>query len=216
MNWNVEVYDPSNKFMTAGLSDLPMYTPAWYMSQVGRHGYRFIRALIVHNGQTIATADTPIDEPAESYARRMGWTDAPAGGPAPIPPPIPVRVGKVGSPARLAKDIFELTEALETGFAPFRDDGSLMMTQEPFGPGEGWLADGHPLNVILGQGWIVGQLEALQPLIDAGTVPAPYLMLDDPELVVDSEIDWLPIAAAAGVVGGLLLFAGLKRRTHAR
>jgi hypothetical protein len=52
----------------------------------------------------------------------------------------------------------DLQNAILAGGRPVRPNGSYYNTEQFMG---GWLFDGCPLNVILGQGWIPGQMEAL-------------------------------------------------------
>lgn len=59
----------------------------------------------------------------------------------------------------------ELQNAILAGGRPMRPDGSFYSVQQFMG---GWLFDNCPLNVILGQGWIEGQMEALK---NAGLTP---------------------------------------------
>lgn len=205
MNWNLEVKLPNGQVQTVGLA--ADKTPAWYMQQVGPHGYTFVRAFFVDDqGRIVWTVNTPVDEfPSAAHfnARPALPVSSITPPPAPTgaPPPGPVRVGKIGNAPRTVTNLEELEAALFQGWAPIRDNGSLMITQRFVAPGEagaGWLADGHPLNVILGQGWIAGQKEALEAALAANQVPQPYLMLDAPELPAETALpDWLPIVGGA-------------------
>lgn len=59
----------------------------------------------------------------------------------------------------------DLQNAILAGGRPMRPDGSFYATQLFMG---GWLFDNCPLNVILGEGWLPGQLDALKA---AGLTP---------------------------------------------
>jgi hypothetical protein len=59
----------------------------------------------------------------------------------------------------------DLQNAILAGGKPMRPDGSYYNTQLFMG---GWLFDNCPLNVILGQGWLPGQMDALKA---AGLTP---------------------------------------------
>lgn len=220
MNWNVEVKNPAGGVFTAGLpSDK---TPKWYMQQVGPHGYVLLRAFFVDDkGRTVWSTNEAVDA-FPTAAMFNALLDPPSSlqqtttqaNDSNIPPPQPVRIGRPGSTPRTVATLAELDEALHQGWAPIRSNGTLMITQRFTAPGDagaGWLADGHPLNVILGQGWIAGQKEILDAAIAAGQVPEPYLMLDAPELVLDGGLaGWLPIAGA--VAAGLVLLPRLLKR----
>lgn len=54
--------------------------------------------------------------------------------------------------------------SITRGGIPYRPSGAPYVLSEPFGSGGGYLFDGCPLNIILGKGWIAGQLEALKEM----------------------------------------------------
>jgi hypothetical protein len=114
-----------------------------------------------------------------------------AGGPAPLIPVIPGADEAIthidgdvigsrllafakypGAPAAetvFTKSLYEIAALLEQGYGLLRQDGTLAAITEFMG---GVLADGEPLTVWLGRGWLPGQQQAL---IDAGIIPVTDL-----------------------------------------
>lgn len=73
---------------------------------------------------------------------------------------------------RTVDNLVDLSQAIDSGFSVMRDDGRPAIVQSFMG---GYLVDGNPLNVLLGEGWSEGQWDAVQAAVAAGTVPAPTL-----------------------------------------
>jgi len=68
-------------------------------------------------------------------------------------------------------DVGQLNDAIKAyGFIPLGPDGAQLRVQEFEG---GYLLNGAPINVWMGQGWFAGQKEALQPFWASGQVPPP-------------------------------------------
>lgn len=65
----------------------------------------------------------------------------------------------------------QLNDAIkQRGYIPIRADNTAYTVQEFEG---GYLLDGVPLNVYIESRWFEGQMEALAPYWEAGTIPTP-------------------------------------------
>jgi hypothetical protein len=68
-------------------------------------------------------------------------------------------------------EVAQLHDAIKMyGFIPLDANGAQMRVQEFEG---GYLLNGAPINVWMGQGWYSGQQEALRPYWQSGQVPTP-------------------------------------------
>lgn len=68
-------------------------------------------------------------------------------------------------------DTAQLSNAIENyHFIPIREDGTPFKLQKFEG---GYLLDGAPINVWMGEGWFEGQQELLRPLWASGEIPSP-------------------------------------------
>lgn len=80
-----------------------------------------------------------------------------------------------------AGDIVEITQRLESGWRPLRPNGTPAYVQNFLG---GYLIDGNPLNVILGEPWLPEQWAAIVPAIQSGVVPSPSIQPTPDEIAV--------------------------------
>lgn len=69
----------------------------------------------------------------------------------------------------VTRSLYQIGDLLAAGYRILRQDGTLANMTTFQG---GWLADGEPLNVVLGRGWVPGQQEAL---VAAGITPVTDL-----------------------------------------
>jgi hypothetical protein len=84
----------------------------------------------------------------------------------------------------------QLSNAIQNyKFIPIRADGSPYKLQEFQG---GYLLDGAPINVWMGEGWFTGQQELLRPLWASGQIPTP-----PPEVVAIPAVPMPAEVAAA-------------------
>lgn len=109
----------------------------------------------------------------------------------------------------------------EFGFIPLRVDGAPFRVQEFEG---GYLLDGAPINVWMGQGWFEGQRELLEPHWRNGTVPVPpdeALLSGEVEMPADVAASYAGfkqptsgsnLMLGALIVGGYLLFGRKGKR----
>lgn len=120
-----------------------------------------------------------------------------------------VTLGK-GGETRTSKSFLEIGDLVAAGWLVLRDDGSPMRV-ELFGPAgaQGELFDGHPINVLLGLGWLPGQQTALAPAVNSGAIPEPTIDLT--KVYRPGSSTTLAIAGAA-IVGGLWVFSRSQRR----
>ena len=84
-------------------------------------------------------------------------------------------------------DTGQLHDAIKSyGFLPIHEDGTYYRVQEFQG---GYLLDGAPINVWMGEGWFAGQQEALAPFWQNGTIPRPPAALfQTPTVAMPPEV----------------------------
>lgn len=94
----------------------------------------------------------------------------------------------------------QLAHAIQDyGYIPLRPTGEPSTVQMFQG---GYLLDGAPINVWMGEGWYEGQRELLQPYWTSGAIPTP------PETVIQAAVVAMPpelaaqTAAANAAAGG--------------
>ena len=130
----------------------------------------------------------PPAPPVDPYLTNPG-ARPPVVPPPPTPPPTPPPGGgaftptpgvlRVRMPDGTTRDFNSITADLDTvlraGGIPIDPiSGQDMALTTPFGPGGGYLVDGLPLNVVLGQGFLPGQLQKLLDQSFEGTLMASY------------------------------------------
>jgi hypothetical protein len=112
-------------------------------------------------------------------------------------------------PASKVSYVFDNTGQLSTAiedyhFIPIREDGSPFKVQKFEG---GYLLDGAPINVWMGEGWFSGQQELLRPLWASGEIPTPPAnVVAIPAVPMPTEVQqaYETYKAGASSVSGIL------------
>jgi len=110
----------------------------------------------------------------------------------------------IGGKNRQSTSLSDLQGVLDAGGSIQRTDGSAAFIQNIKAPGwtgNAWLADGNPLNVLLGMGWFPGQRDLISGLQAQGAVFTPTLQ-SQPDVVMPSAMG-SPLTIAALIGAGL-------------
>lgn len=145
----------------------------YYLEYMRQNGY------LLAGDAGAPTAPVPSPLPASNVLSAPSVLKAPSAPPPidistlNIPRPTPVVVVQSGR-RRTVDNIEDLQKVLQAGGTVVRADGSLGIVQIVQVPGwstPGYLVDGNPLNVVLGQGWQPGQKDFVATLAAQGAIP---------------------------------------------